>query len=60
MTCAKWRGVNILSNVSSLGRTVWDRQCLEYSEQKDESMIELTNEWIPKVFVEQPRLHRVC
>ena len=35
--------------------TVWDRQCNKDSEQKDYSMNRLI-----KVFIEQPRLHRVC
>ena len=36
MTCDIWRGVKILSNFSSLALILWDRQCLEDSELKDE------------------------
>ena len=38
-------------NISAL--TVWDSQCLEDSERKDDSI----NESVTKVFIEQPRLH---
>ena len=44
---------------SSLAPTVWDRQYFEDSEQKDHQLNELINELFMKVFVEQPRLHRV-
>ena len=55
MTCDTWWGVNILSKFQLPALAVWDRQCLEDSEQKDHSM----NESVTKVFVEQPRLYRV-
>ena len=38
---------------------VWDIHCLEDSELMDDSMNQLLNELITKVFIEQPRLHRV-
>ena len=41
-TCDMWHMMreNILSNVSSSAHTIWARQCLQDSEQKDDS-----NEW---------------
>ena len=47
-------------NVSSLALTVWDKQCLDDSEQKDHSINESMNELRTKGIVEQPLLHRVC
>ena len=41
---------------SSLALTVWEWRCSEDISTKDESI----NEIMTKVFVEQPRLHRVC
>ena len=41
---------------SSLALTVWDLQCLEDLEEKDE----LLNESVTEVIVEQIRLHWVC
>ena len=57
-------GVNILSKCKLPSSYVWDRQCLEDSELKDdlmnERMNELINQLITKVFIEQSWLHRVC
>ena len=52
VTCDMWHmmGGKHYLNISAL--TVWDRQRLEDSEQ--------LNEWITKVFIEQPRSHWVC
>ena len=36
------------------------KQILENSEQKDHIINEWMNQLMTKVFVEQPRLHRVC
>ena len=51
MTCATWLkmwhmvgGWTFSQNVSSPALTVWDRQCLEYSEQKDHLINEAINQ----------------
>ena len=49
-------GWTFSQNFSSLALPVWDTQCLEDSERKDD----LINQTITEVIVEQPRLHRVC
>ena len=58
------RGWTFSQNFSSLALTVWDRECLEDSERKDDSMNEwmnelINNELLAKVFIEQAHLHRV-
>ena len=45
--------------VSSPALIVWDRQDLEDSEQKDDSINKSMNELVTKVIVEQPRLYRL-
>ena len=52
----KW---TFFQSFRSLAHTVWDQRCLEDLEEKDESGNEWVNLVITKVFVEQPRLHRV-
>ena len=44
----------------SLALTIWDLRCFEDLEEKGELVSDFINELITKVFVEQPRLHRVC
>ena len=53
-------GWTFSQNVSSPALTVWDRPCFEDSEQKVHLMNYWINQWIIKVFIEQPRLHWVC
>ena len=64
VTYDTWSGWTFSQNVSSPALTVWDRQCLEDSEQKDDSMnqwINLINNYlVTKVFIEQPQLHYAC
>ena len=48
-------GWTFSQNVRSLALTVWERQCFEDISPKDE----LIDELITKLFVEQPRQHRV-
>ena len=58
MTCDMLWGVNILSKVQlpcSYG--LW---FLEDWEEKDDQLNQWINEWITRLFIEQPRLHRVC
>ena len=38
---------------------VGDGECLEDFEQKDDVINKWMNEFIMKVFIEQPRLHRI-
>ena len=50
VTCDMWHdshggGWTFSQNFSSPALTVWDRQCLEDFEQKDDSMNEWINEW---------------
>ena len=45
-----------LSQNSSLALTVCDLWYYEDLEEKDEWI----NEWMTRLFIEQPRLHRVC
>ena len=40
VTCDTWWGVSIFLNVSSPALRVWDKQCLEDSELKDDSIDE--------------------
>ena len=61
LTCDTWHvthggGWTLYQNFGSTVLIVWDRQCLEESEQKDHSMNEWMNELITKLFIEQPRL----
>ena len=49
-------GRTFSQNFSSLALPVWDWQCLEYISTNHRWV----NEWMTEVFVEQPRLHRVC
>ena len=58
VTHDRWRGVNI-SNFSSLALTVLELWCLEDLEEKDESLNEWMNDWIPLLFVDQSRLLQV-
>ena len=46
----------ISKNVSSLALTAWGGRIVECLEGKDYGL----TDWITKVFLEQPRLHRVC
>ena len=43
-------GWTFSQKVSSPALIIWDIQCLKDSEQKDHSM----NQWVTKVFIEQP------
>ena len=43
-------------NFSTLALTVWEWRCSEDMEEKADSV----NHSVTEVFVEQPRLHRVC
>ena len=59
MTCDTWHvthggGWTFSQNFCSSALTVWDRQGLEDSEQKDDLMNEWMNEIMTKVFIEQP------
>ena len=45
-----------LTNSRSLAYTVWEWRNFDDLEEMDQ----LVNESVTKVFVEQPRLHRVC
>ena len=51
-------GINFLSKFQVPALMVWDRQCLEYSERKDDSMNGWNNDF-EKVYIEQPWLHQV-
>ena len=53
MTYDTWWGWTFCQNVSFLAVKVWEWQCLEDSEQKDQQM---NDEGV----IEQSRLHRVC
>ena len=46
-------------NFSSPALMTWNRQCLEDSKLK-KSINEWINQWMTKVFIEQPWLHHVC
>ena len=60
MTCNMFGGWTFSQNFSSLALVVCDLWYYEYLEEKDDLMNELINEWIPRLFIEQPRLRRVC
>ena len=45
---------------SSLALTVCDLWYYEDLEEKADSVNELINELMTRLFIEQPRLHRVC
>ena len=45
MTCDTWWGWTLSQNFSSLALTFWDWQGLKDSEQKDDLISELINEW---------------
>ena len=55
--CGGW---TFSQNFSSLAFMVCDLWYLEDLEKKADRLTEWTNESMTKVFVEQPRLHRVC
>ena len=40
--------------------TDWEMGCFEDLKEKDDQLNEWINEWVTKLFVEQPRLHRIC
>ena len=46
--------------ILALALMVWDQRCSKDLEEKDESLDEVIDEWVPEVFVEQPRIHPVC
>ena len=52
-------GWTFSQHFSSLAVPVWDWQCLENTWTKG-LLNESVNEWITKLFIEQPQLHRVC
>ena len=54
------RGGELFQNVSSLALTVCDLWYFEDLEEKADSLTDWLNEWITGLYVEQPRLHRVC
>ena len=61
MTCDTWPVTHggewtYSQHFSSQALTVWDWQCLGDSELKDHRL----SQWMTKVFIKQPRLHRVC
>ena len=43
MICDTWWGVKIFSKFQLLALTVWERQCFEDWEEKDDSVTELIN-----------------
>ena len=47
-------------NFRSLALTDWEIGCFEDLKEKDDQLNEWINEWVTKLFVEQPRLHRIC
>ena len=47
-------------NVRSLAFTVWEWSCSENISTKDHWPTDSLNESMTNVFVEQPRLHRIC
>ena len=53
MKCDTWWGVNILSKCQL-------PSFYEDLEEKDDSLNQLMNELITRLFIEQPRLHGVC
>ena len=55
VTHDRWGRWTYPQNFSSLALTVWEWRCSEDISAKDHWV----NQWITKVFVEQPRLHRV-
>ena len=58
VTC--FGGWTFSQNFSSLALTVCDLWYYEDLEEKDEWINELMNQWMTRLFIEQPRLHRVC
>ena len=55
-----WGGWTFSQNFSSLALTVCDLWYYEDLEEKDRSVNQWINELITRLFIEQPRLHRVC
>ena len=53
-------GWTFSSNFSSLALTVYDLWYYEDLEEKDEWINEWINYLMTRLFIEQPRLHRVC
>ena len=53
-------GVNIVSKFQLPSFTVCDLWYYEDLEEKDEWMNELRNQSVTRLFIEQPRLNRVC
>ena len=51
MTCDRWW--TLCKNLRSLSLMVWNLWCFEDFEEKGHSL----NQWLTRVFVEQPRLH---
>ena len=65
LTCDTWDvthggGWTFSQYFSFLALTVWDFWCFEDLKVKDDWINELMNEWMMKLFIEQPWLHRVC
>ena len=66
VTCDTWHvahlggGWTYSQNFSSLALTVCDLWYYEDLEEKDDSVTEWINKSITRLFIEQPRLHRVC
>ena len=61
MGCVTYcRGWTFSQNFSSLALTVCDLWYYEYLEEKAQGLNESMNELITRLFIEQPRLHRVC
>ena len=58
MTCDKWLGVNILSKFQLPSRSY--SLAVMMFEGLEEKYYQMNKSVITKVFVEQPRLHRVC
>ena len=53
-------GVDILSKFQLLALTVCDLWYYEDLEEKAHGLNKLINYWVTRLFIEQPRLHRVC
>jgi hypothetical protein len=58
VTC--FGGWTFSDNFSSLALTVYDSWYYEDLEEKDQSLNEWINQSMTRLFIEQPRLHRVC
>ena len=53
-------GWTFSQNFSTLALTVCDLWYYEDLEEKDDSMNQSINQLMTRLFIEQPRLHRVC